>query len=230
MVNRGFRALSVWGFFFSLAGFAILATLTAFAAQTSSVTVGVNGISCNFAGTPTNGVGYFDATNNPSSCANPAVTNIILGDSVQFTWGTSGELHSVSSNPGLVAFSGCDDKTTGSCLITPGSTADVNYECDVHGVYMTGVIHVSIGPLDHFTISPATSTPVAGAGLGITVTARDRNENLVSFSGSVPITSTTDGMFVGTTVSVSGGSGSGTVTLKEAGIQNIHASASGKVG
>src|ERR1700730_1857824 len=82
----------------------------------------------------------------------------------------------------------------------------------------------------HFSVTSATSAPIAGTAFNITVTALDANNNLVpAYSGTAQFTSSDAQAILPTSSTIANGTGSFSVTLKTAGPQTITVSDGGSL-
>ena len=82
----------------------------------------------------------------------------------------------------------------------------------------------------HFSLTSATSAPIAGTAFNIIVTALDANNNLVpTYSGTAQFTSSDAQAILPTSSTIANGTGSFSVTLKTAGPQTITVSDGGSL-
>lgn len=85
-------------------------------------------------------------------------------------------------------------------------------------------------PATHFSVTPANATPPAGTAFNITVTALDSSNVVVpGYSGTVHFTSSDAQAVLPASLTITNGTGNGSVTLKTAGPQTIAVSDGGSL-
>src|SRR5437763_51723 len=154
-------------------------------------------------------------------------TNITAGQSIDFVWNGTANLHSAASVSAGPAFNFdcagafCSGSFTTGSVGPYTSAGDYTYQCNAHGPPMSGTIHVLPAALSFFTVSvPASAT--AGSGFFINVTAFDAFGNqATNYGGTIHFSSTDGQAALPGNQTLPGGSGTFFVTLGTGGSQTI---------